>query len=345
MRYIGCKKLLLKNIEQVINENVDSAESFCDIFSGTATVANYFKPRYRIISNDLLGFSYYIQKGIIENSEKPKYKNLILNTNIDNPIKYFNNINYDECENLSKEKRFCQNNYSPQGNRMYMTDSNALKIDFIRNKINDWYKKTFISASEYYYLVSVLVEAVPFISNISGTYGAYNKWWDKRALNSIELKDIEIINNHKKNMVYNEDGNKLITHISGDILYIDPPYNSRQYSPNYHVLETIALYDNPQLRGITGQREYNQKKSLYCTKSTVTKAFEELIQNAKFKHIILSYSNEGLMNLSDIENILKKYGIPETFKLYEIPYRRFKSRKTNSTKQLKELLFYVRKNF
>jgi len=345
VRYIGCKKLLLKDIEKVIEDNIESAESFCDIFSGTVSVANYFKPKYKIISNDMLNFSYCIQKGTIENSEIPTFKILNKNTGIKNPIEYFNSVDNKECEKLSKEKRFCQNNYSPKGNRMYMTDTNALKIDFVRNKINDWYQKRFISTNEYYYLVAVLVEAVPFVSNIAGTYGAYNKWWDKRALNEIEFKNIEIINNHKNNIAYNQDGNDLITSISGDILYIDPPYNSRQYSPNYHVLETIALYDNPKLKGVTGQRDYNHKKSLYCSKSTVTKTFEELIHNAKFKHIILSYSNEGLMNLSDIENILKKYGIPETFKMYEIPYRRFKSRKTNSTKQLKELLFYVRKNF
>ena len=344
MRYIGCKKLLLKDIEKVIEDNIESAESFCDIFSGTVSVANYFKPKYKIISNDMLYFSYCIQKGIIENSKVPSFKILNKNTGIKNPIEYFNSVDNRECEKLSKEKRFCQNNYSPIGNRMYMTETNALKIDFVRNKINDWYKQNFISANEYYYLLAILVEAVPFISNIAGTYGAYNKWWDKRALNDIEFKNIEIINNHKNNIAYNQDGNDLITSISGDILYIDPPYNSRQYSPNYHVLETIALYDNPKLKGITGQREYNQKKSLYCSKSTVTKAFEDLIRNAKFKHIILSYSNEGLMDLSDIEKILKKYGVPETFKMYEIPYRRFKSRKTNAIKQLKELLFYIRKN-
>ena len=343
MRYIGCKKLLLKDIEKVIEDNIESAESFCDIFSGTVTVANYFKPKYKIISNDLLGFSYYIQKGIIENSNIPSFKLLKTNTGIDNPIKYFNNLDNKKCEQLSKEKRFCQNNYSPKGNRMYMTDSNALKIDFIRNKINDWHEKKFISNYEYYYLVSVLVEAVPFISNIAGTYGAYHKWWDKRALNNIELKDIEIFNNHKDNIAYNEDGNNLINHISGDILYIDPPYNNRQYSPNYHVLETIALYDNPHLKGITGQRDYYKKKSLYCSKATVAKAFEGLVSNANFKHIILSYSNEGLMAISDIERILKQHGIPETYKMYEIPYRRFKSRKTKFSNQLKELLFYIRK--
>ena len=344
MRYIGCKKLLLKDIEKVIEDNIESAESFCDIFSGTVSVANYFKSKYKIISNYMLSFSYCIQKGIIENSEIPSFEILNKNTGIKNPIEYFNSVDNKECEKLSKEKRFCQNNYSPMGNRMYFTDSNALRIDFIRNKIDEWYHKAFINDSEYYYLITVLLEAIPFVSNIAGTYGAFNKRWDKRALNNIELNDILIFDNHQNNTSYNEDSNDLITQISGDILYIDPPYNNRQYSLNYHVLETIALYDNPKLKGITGRREQKQKKSLYCNKLKAAKTFEELINNAKFKHIIMSYSSEGLMTTSEIERILKKYGVAESYKMYEIPYRRFKSQSKASENQLKELLFYVRKD-
>lgn len=344
MRFIGCKKLLLENIEKVIDENIDKAESFCDIFSGTTTVAKFFKPRFKIISNDLLSFSYYIQKGTLENSKVPTFNNLKKNTKISNPIDFFNNVQPSELETLDQAKRFFQNNYSPKAKRMYITDSNALRIDYIRNKINEWLQKSYINDSEYYYLVSALIEAVPYISNISGTYGAYNKWWDKRALKKLELKDLEITDNKKNNIAYNEDGNNLIKKINGDILYIDPPYNSRQYLPNYHILETIALYDSPKIKGVTGLREYSDKKSLYCNKANVKKAFEDLIKNASFSHIILSYSNEGLMSVEDIETILKKYGIADSYKMYEIPYRRFKSRKTSSKIELKELIFYIRKN-
>ena len=188
-----------------------------------------------------------------------------------------------------------------------------------------------------------MIEAVPYISNISGTYGAYNKWWDKRALNRLTLKDIDICDNKKNNLAFNEDRLKLLSKISGDILYIDPPYNNRQYCPNYHVLETIAMYDFPILKGITGQRDYQNKKSSFCNKTSVLKTFEDLVKKAKFKHIILSYSNEGLMSIADIEKILKKYGQKGSFKMYEIPYRRFKSSRKSSNKDLKELLFYIRK--
>ena len=336
MRYIGSKKLLLADIERVIDENVKFAQTFCDIFSGTACVGNYFKKKYKIISNDLLYFSYCIQKAIIENNSVPKFEKLSFN-----PIEYFNNLTQVELEKLPEDKRLCVNNFSPAGERMYLSEKNALKVDYIRNIIEEWRSKSLINEREYYYLVVVLIEAIPFVSNISGTYGAYNKFWDKRSLNDLKLKNIEIFDNKFENKAYNLDGNKLIKTISGDILYIDPPYNKRQYSSNYHLLETVAKYDFPILKGVTGLRE-NEAKSNYCRKNTVLCSFEDLIKNANFEHIIMSYNTEGLMMVSDIENIMRSYG--KNYKMYEIPYRRFKSRETKLKTELKELIFYIRKD-
>ena len=337
MRYIGSKKLLLGDIEQVINENVKSAETFCDIFSGTVSVGNYFKSKYKIITNDLLFFSYCIQKAIIVNNKIPEFKKLGFK-----PFEYFNGLKVDELNDLPPEKRFCVKNYSPAGGRMYLTEANALKVDFIRNKINDWRSKFLINDAEYYYLLAVLIEAVPYVSNISGTYGAYNKFWDKRSLNGLILRDIEVNDNGKENKAFNLDGNELIRQINGDILYIDPPYNKRQYCSNYHLLETVAKYDFPELKGITGLRE-NEIKSDYCRKKAVKSSFEDLIKNADFKHVIVSYSTEGLMGIKEIETVLQKYGTD--YKMYKIDYRRFKSSgKCTQEEKLKELIFYIRKD-
>lgn len=339
MRYIGCKTLLLNNIKEVIDDNVKKALVFCDIFSGTSTVARYFKTYYRILSNDNLYFSYILQKATIENNKSPEFKKLDFN-----PIEYLNNLNNVSLEKLSKKNRFFQNNYSPIGNRMYITSDNALRIDYARNKIEEWKSKNLITKSEYYYLVASVIEGIPFVSNISGTYGAYHKKWDKRALKKFELKYLEVYDNKKKNKCFNEDGVKLLKKIKGDILYIDPPYNERQYLPNYHLLETAAKYDNPILKGITGQRNYENNKSDFCIKNKVLIAFDELIKNANFKHIILSYNTDGIMKIDEIEMILKKYCISKTYKLYKIPYRRYKSNTQKKKEELKELIFYIKKN-
>ena len=295
MRFIGCKALLLDNIKSVIDENAPDAKSFCDIFSGTATVARYFKQWYEVTSNDLLYFSYVLQRGTVAVDCLPTYEILQENTGISDPVAYFNGLSLEQMERLPPERRFFQNTYAPIGGRMYINDENALRIDFARNITEDWRKVGFLSDDEYYYLVACIVEGIPFVSNISGTYGAFHKEWERRSYKKYELLRLPICTNGKNNTCFNGNGADVLKEISGDILYIDPPYNERQYLPNYHVLETAAKYDFPEVRGITAQRAYENNKSDFCSKAKVVGAFEELIANARFNHIILSYSTDGLM--------------------------------------------------
>jgi adenine-specific DNA-methyltransferase len=134
--------------------------------------------------------------------------------------------------------------------------------------------------------------------------------------------------------------NHLINQISPDVIYLDPPYNSRQYSTNYHVLETIAKYDNPTLHGKTGLRDYSDQKSAYCSRPKIKQAFSELIKNAKAKYIFLSYNNEGLMTFDDIKEIMSKKG---EYGVFMKEYNRFKadSNRDYSAKKTIEYLHYV----
>ena len=344
MRYIGSKVLLLEEIKKIIDKKIPKAYTFCDIFSGTAVVGRYFKQWYTVFSNDILFFSYVLQMGTIKNDEIPKFNKLKKIYKIKDPIDYFNNLDTKNMEILERKKRFFQNTYSPIGNKMYLTEENSLRIDYIRNKIEEWLNEKVISKLEYFYLLSCLIEGIPYVSNISGTYGAFLKKWDKRAYKKFEVYRLEVIKNNKKNRCFNENSLELIKKIKGDILYIDPPYNSRQYVSNYHVLETAALYDYPEVKGKTVQRKDNAtKKSTFCIKKEVLNSFEQLLKKAKFKYIILSYSNEGLMDLKDIERIMKENGKSETIERYEIPYRRFKSRSTSKEIKLKEIIFFIEK--
>lgn len=345
MRYIGCKSLLLENIKEVIDKHVTGATSFCDIFSGTSTVARYFKKWYETYSNDVLYFSYCLQMATIECPSVPKFSKLTKELGINDPITFFNNMQTADMEKLDINKRFFQNNYSPKGGRMYLNDDNALRIDYCRNVIEQWNIDGLLDKYEYYYLVACLVEGIPFISNISGTYGAFHKEWDKRTFKKFELIRLDVTNNGKNNKCYQTDGVKLLENISGDILYVDPPYNERQYLPNYHLLETAAKYDNPQIKGVTGQRQYAEnQKSEFCSLKTVLVAFENLMKNAKFHHILLSYNTDSIMPIEEIEKIMKKYGKPETFEINYINYRRYKSRSNvSNNSELKELLIYIEK--
>lgn len=344
MRFIGNKTQLLDNIKEVVDRHVSNASSFCDIFSGTASVARFFTQWYRVYSNDLLYFSYCLQRATVEMPFKPRFRGLLEAIGISNPIKFFNSMPTGEMAALPKEKRFFVNNYAPSGGRMYMTDSNALRIDYSRNTVEEWRSKGYLSEDEYYYLVACIVEGVPFISNIAGTYGAYSKVWDARTKKLFELVDLPVCENGKENQSWNEDGADLLKRISGDILYIDPPYNARQYLPNYHVLETAAKYDFPLLKGTSGMRPYDSQKSLFCSKRHALGAFDGLIENADFEHIILSYNTDGIMALEDIESAMKKHCSSSSFEVNYIPYRRYKSKSdVVKTGDLKEMIIYIRK--
>lgn len=342
MRFIGNKTSLLNNIEQLIEERCKEENyTFCDLFSGTASVGRYFKNKYKIISNDMLYFSYILQMATIQNNEIPQFKKLKKKLKVDDIIEYLETTNIEH----EKYSKFIYENYSPSSNcnRMYLTTENAMRIDFIRNKIEEWKNNKLIELNEYYYLLASLIEGVPFVSNITGTYGAYLKTWDKRVFKKFEMIRLNVENNGKINATYNSNANELIKNISGDILYLDPPYNARQYLPNYHLLETLAKYDNPKINGKTGIRQYSKEKSNYCIKSKVYSELEELVKNAKFKHIILSYNQEGILNKNEIEEILKKHGNKESYCLYEIPYKQYQNKITKKSDIHYEYLFYISK--
>ncbi|MDR2547117.1 MAG: Dam family site-specific DNA-(adenine-N6)-methyltransferase [Lachnospiraceae bacterium] len=344
MRFIGGKSQLLTHIDTVIRENSSGSERvFCDIFAGTGSVARYFKPRYEIHTNDILHFSYVLQKATIEYNQKPSFHGLA-GIDIYNPLRFLEEVRTD-IDEQNYTDLFITQNYSPNDKckRMYLSHKNALRIDFIRNTVEAWKQSKLISDNEYYYLLAALIEGVPYVSNITGTYGAYLKEWDKRALKDFEMVRLEIYDNTQKNKCYNMDANKLIRELEGDILYLDPPYNGRQYVPNYHLLETISRYDSPPIKGITGVRPYDDEKSAYCSKSDVLDVFEDLIDKANFKSIILSYNNNGLMTAAQIEDILKKHGIKSSYKRYDIPYRKYKSKIVKGDHDLQEYLFYIRK--
>jgi adenine-specific DNA-methyltransferase len=158
------------------------------------------------------------------------------------------------------------------------------------------------------------------VANTASVYGAYLKHFKASATKPLRLRPLELTNHVQGCRVWNRDANELIKEIACDVLYLDPPYNHRQYGANYHVLETIAAYDNPELKGVTGMRAY--PKSEYCRKDAAARAMAHLIRSARTKHILVSYNDEGVMSLEDIQQILSLRGEP---KLFQTEYNRFKA--------------------
>lgn len=342
MRYIGNKAKLLEFINKpLIKRNITSGV-LCDIFSGTTSVAKYFKKKgFQIISNDNMEFSYVFQKAYIENNEIPTFEGLqitIRQPNIENVFKYLNN--------LSGVEGFMYKNFSMIGSksfshqRNYFSEDNAKKIDAIREQIEKWKKEKDITEMEFYILLCAIIEEIPFVSNIAGTYGAFLKTNDPRKSLPFKIEVPELIESSLPHASYQMDANKLIRKIKCDVLYVDPPYNERQYPSNYHMFETVSVWDKKLLDTKTGLRPWSHQKSEYCVKSKCVDVFEDLITNANCKYILFSYNSEGLIPYKEIVRILKKRGKVSEDRQ---DYRRFKSnsRGKKPRKDLQELLFFV----
>lgn len=352
LRMIGSKLNLLLELKQVIQNNNITGTSFFDAFSGSGAVGRFFKKSFSIISSDNLYFSYALQRALITLNEYPTFENvplpslqgLSLEKRIMSILTYLSS---------TEEEGFIFSHYTPYSlnvdgiERMYFTIENGKKIDGARITLEEWKLAGYLSEDEYYYLLASIILGVQRIANISGTYGAFNKKWDRRAFKPFRPEFIEIIPSKFIHRAYWGDVIELISRSDfpeTDITYLDPPYNSRQYIANYHLLETIARYDNPDIKGVSGIRVYSEKdKSLFSMKTKVRGAFFKLLSLLKTKYVILSYNSEGLLSKDDIFSIFDKVGKFEFKYFREVEYRRFKSHNNVKRNNVKEYIFVYRR--
>lgn len=315
MNYIGSKNKLSSWILEVVENTIQQPLSqlvFCDLFAGTGIVGRTFKPLVKqVIANDIEFYSFVLLKNYIENHrEIPFAENYI-----------------QQLNELETKKGFIAEEYGENGkaDRLFFSKKNAEKIDVCRQQIETWKASTEISENLYYFLLASLLESADKVANTASVYGAFLKKIKTSAAKELVIQPAVFLKTENTHQVFQEDANKLIQQIEGDILYLDPPYNARQYGANYHLLTTIAKYDTFAPKGKTGLRDYY--KSVYCKKKEVAIEFEELIKQAKFSYVFLSYNNEGLMPPEVIQTIMSKYG---KYSLATKNYQRFKADKTEN---------------
>lgn len=314
MNYIGSKHKLSHfistTIKGVCGDDL-STKVFCDLFAGTACVGRGFKGSVKqIIANDLEYYSYVLNRNYIGNYLPLETNYLIGELNL-----------------LAGKNGFIAQHYGEgsKAERLYFSKQNAQKIDAIRLQIETWKEDQTINEDQYFFLLASLLESADKVANTASVYGAYLKSIKKSAAKPLQLFPAQFETTKNSHQVFQSHSNDLIKMIKGDILYLDPPYNARQYGANYHLLNTIAKYDTFAPRGKTGLRPYN--KSAYSSKQKVDTAFEELIKNAQFNYVFLSYNNEGLMSPEAVKNIMSAYG---KYDIATIEYQRFKADKNQN---------------
>lgn len=322
MNYIGSKLSLLPFLEKSIKEAVGdiSDKIFFDLFAGTGVVANHFNGLVKtVIANDTEIYSYILNCNLLKNYTEPGFEN-------------FDLLNY-----LEPVEGFIWKYYSPAGGRLYFTEDNAKKIDAVRKYLFSEVH-TFFSVVQ---LSAALIEAADKVANTTSVYGAYLKKFQSTSIKPFTLKPIIAKKSFSENYVFRRKAEEIIDTIKTDILYMDPPYNHRQYGANYHLLNTLVSVKEFIPQGITGLPE-NYNKSVFCSKRTVEKAFVDIIEKTKAEHVFLSYNNEGLLSLNTIEKIMKKFG---DYSVFSTDYKTYKadSKRNNKSISTIEYLHYLHK--
>lgn len=317
MRYIGCKQRLLPFIHDTIKENNIQGKVFCDLFAGTATVGNYFKKQcYQIVSNDLLYSSYIMQYVDVYLNEMPRFEMLASRmglTHIEQETYVHAIMAY--LNSIPGVEGFIYNNFTLEGTqdksiqRMYYSADNAKKIDAIRYTITAWEERGWLSRDEVFVLLYALIQQASRCANTTATMGSFLKSYAAQALRTVMLQVPVITPSQHYHHISRENGIKLIQRLEDiDILYLDPPYTEIQYGAAYHLLETIAWGDSPQLQGISGKRDVLNLYSLLGSKINAFQALNEVIASRRYKHLLLSYSSDGIISHETMLGLLERYG-------------------------------------
>ena len=343
MNYIWSKHSLLKFIHASI-EQVVGADRFLvsDLFGGTGAVARMYKELgHPTLTSDLQWYSYVLLQHYLGNSTHFAFEWLL--DTLDGLSERDPEDRWDMvCLYLDQllgvswyvYKQYCMwGTKQKEFQRQYFGDSNGKRCDAIRMQIQERYDAEMITDGEFYFLLASLIESIDKVANTASVYWAFLKQLKKSAQKDMVLAPAQLIISDQPHQVHNQDINELIKNTKHEVVYLDPPYNHRQYSGNYHVLETIARYDKPKLKGKTGMRDCTDQKSKYCSKVHVLDEFTQLIEGIDAEYIFLSYNDEWLMSLEDIRSVMSSRW---TYGVFEQTYQRYKADKTESRNHKKD---------
>ncbi len=306
-RYIGCKAKLVDWIFDVIGKETHGISSFCDIFAGTGTVSNRAIQLYpNVIINDFLYSNNILYKAFFEKGEWNKEKILDL-------LDAFNGIDHTKIQD---------NYFSKNYGGKYFDEASAKIIGHIRDVIEDI--KCTLTHKEYAILIASLIYSMDKIANTLGHFEAYIKKEIKPKKFIMRMVDAQSL---EKVSIFQKDANELARDIHTDIVYIDPPYNSRQYSRFYHVYEVLVKWDKPDLKG-EARKPKEEHMSDYC-RTKAFSAFTDLVSNVDSKYLAVSYNNtykskstssQNKIKLEQILEVLDKCGETKVFTHSHTPF-------------------------
>ncbi|MBN9889374.1 DNA adenine methylase [Salipiger abyssi] len=335
-RYIGSKARIVEAIIDHIGE--PDGGVFVDAFSGTGAVAQAAsRAGWRVHVNDHLLSSAIMSYARVLSSADIPFRGL---SSYDNAVAALNEV--------KPIPGFIWREYSPASSdhgavsRMYFTEENAKKIDGMRRQIRDWRERELVTTQEERVLIADLMRAANRVANTAGTYGCFLSKWQRQSLDTLFVERSSFPNSVPHATMGTQDVHQ-VSCKPEDTVYLDPPYTKRQYAAYYHILETIALGDEPEVEGVCGIRPWREKASDFCYKVRAAKAIERLVASLPARRIFLSYSTEGHVPITSLSDTLAGIGQLSVHSLQNIGRYRPNRAASEAASDVGELLFCIEK--
>lgn len=326
-------------IFQIITKNLPTKEyekyTFLDGCAGSGSTSIHASDLgFNVVSNDLMQFSKCVVEGSV-NLPRDKFRECLNHVNMMN--------------NLTGIEGFFFKNFSENAGRLFFTNHNAKKIDACLS-----YVETIDAETSKNYLLYCLLEGISRVSNTMGVYAAFKKEFKKSALNEL-LLNREKTSGKCNAKTFNMDIIELLRAniVNEDILYIDPPYNNRQYGPNYHIYETLVKNDNPKIKIVKNEESkaglrddwIEECSSDFCNKIKAKELLKDIIKETSAKYIYISYNSDGILDLSDFELLFLNEMLLSNLTIHIKPHVRYTSdnnpKKNYNNSYLREYLIEI----
>lgn len=326
---------MIDSLKSILSDIKGDRENltFLDPFSGSGVVSRVAKHlSMNVIANDTEYFSYIVNSVYLTLHKEDLASMFSYMGGIDAYFSYLNmNGLYASNNGNIGGKAFLSQHYAPKEThhiekgkeRLFYTRENALFLDGVRNDIASSYIEGRLTLDEKHLLIASVLYQAMRSANISGTFTSYHKQIvgksssvKKRVSDDITLLIPYLLNKTSSfSKVYQQDALEFVTQQKGDIVYIDPPSHVQQYSSAYHLLNSIALWDDfapseeldngGYLKDISGIRsDWKDTKSPFCSLKESYKAMVTLMNRIDAPHIILSYPSDGILSVEELHEIL-----------------------------------------
>jgi len=314
MRYIGNKTRLLPFILRVLRTQGLTGGAVHDAFAGTASVGRALKAHgWRVHSSDLLVSSYVFQRAyVVAGAADPAVARLAR-----------------DLSALAPRQGFITQHFSPAGGRMYFTTENAGRIDAAREVLESWHRLGAISEETYYMLLAAIIEGADRVANTAGVYASFMKRWQPNSRRRFEVKPEHPGAGHSGATAHLMDAAGAARVIGEvDLIYIDPPYNSRQYVAYYHIPEILARgwSDSlPAVRGKVGLLAGKEGRSDWSHGRRVKKLFSGLLAVTGARHALVSFNSEGHLAPEALHGLLEGAAADGKVAHFTQGYRRYRA--------------------